>query len=144
MELARSVSEACQRHVDAGRPYTPLVEPGLPIEETIERIAVEIYGADGIELSEGASESLETLKTWGLGSIPVCMAKTQYSFSHDPRSLGSPSGFTLPIREIRVNAGAGFVVAVCGSMMTMPGLPSRPAASDMDMNEEGELTGVFS
>ncbi|MEC7708674.1 MAG: formate--tetrahydrofolate ligase [Candidatus Thermoplasmatota archaeon] len=144
IELARSVSEACQRHVNAGRPYTPLVEPGLPIEETIAKIAVEIYGADGVELSEEAVESLETLRSWGLGSIPVCMAKTQYSFSHDPRSLGSPSGFTLPIREIRVNAGAGFVVAVCGSMMTMPGLPSRPAASDMDMNEEGELTGVFS
>ena len=121
-----------------------MVEPGLPIEETIAKIAVEIYGADGVELSEEAVESLESLRSWGLGSIPVCMAKTQYSFSHDPRSLGSPSGFTLPIREIRVNAGAGFVVAVCGSMMTMPGLPSSPAASDMDMNEEGELTGVFS
>jgi len=144
LDLARAVSESCEGHVNAGRPYKPLVDPGLPIEETIARIAIDLYGAGGVELSEQAEESLETLSSWGLGSIPVCMAKTQYSFSHDPRALGSPSGFTLPIREIRINAGAGFVVAVCGSMMTMPGLPSRPAASDMDMNEEGELTGVFS
>jgi len=144
LDLAESVTCACEGHINSGRPYTPMVDPGLTVEETISSIAIDIYGADGIELSEEARESLDTLESWGFGRLPVCMAKTQYSFSHDPRALGSPSGFTLPIREVRLNAGAGFVVAVCGSMMTMPGLPARPAASDMDMDEEGRLTGVFS
>jgi len=76
--------------------------------------------------------------------LPVCMAKTQYSFSHESSELGAPTGFTIPIRELRLNSGAGFIVAICGSMMTMPGLPIRPAAMDMDMDEDGQLTGVFS
>jgi formate--tetrahydrofolate ligase len=78
-----------------------------------------------------------------MDKLPVCMAKTQYSFSHEASELGAPTGFTLPIREIRINAGAGFLVAICGSMMTMPGLPRRPAAMDMDMDEDGNLLGVF-
>ena len=86
---------------------------------------------------------LKTIKKWGKNKLPVCMAKNQYSFSHDKKILGAPSGFNMPIRELRINAGAGFIVAVCGSMMTMPGLPRRPAASDMDMDENGHLTGVF-
>ena len=89
----------------------------------------------------------DQLKDWedqGYGHLPVCMAKTQYSFSHEATELGAPTGFTLPIRELRLNSGAGFIVAVCGSMMTMPGLPIRPAAMDMDMDEDGRLTGVFS
>ena len=94
-------------------------------------------------MSDSAHSSLEKFKKWGFGNLPVCMAKTQYSFSHDKKVLGAPVGFTLQVREIRLNAGAGFIVAVCGSMMTMPGLPSRPAAMDMDMDEEGRLTGVF-
>ena len=80
---------------------------------------------------------------WGYGNLPVCMAKTQYSFSHDAGMLGAPSGFELPVREFRLNAGAGFVVAILGSIMTMPGLPKRPAANDMDMDEDGNLVGVF-
>ena len=89
-------------------------------------------------------KTLELLREWGLDNLPVCMAKTQYSFSHEATELGAPTGFTLPIRELRLNSGAGFIVAVCGSMMTMPGLPIRPAAMDMDMDEDGRLTGVFS
>ena len=142
-ELADAVVAACAQHDEAGRPYTPIVEHGMPIEETILRVATNIYGAQTVDFSDKAQASLKTLDEWGMGSLPVCMAKTQYSFSHEPKVLGSPTGFTLPIREIRVNAGAGFVVAVCGSMMTMPGLPSRPAALDMDMDEEGMLTGAF-
>ena len=79
----------------------------------------------------------------GYGNLAVCMANTQYSFSHEASELGSPSGFTLPIRELRLNAGAGFVVAVCGTMMTMPGLPRVPAAENMDMDEDGNLLGMF-
>nr|AIE93166.1 formate--tetrahydrofolate ligase (fhs) [uncultured marine group II/III euryarchaeote AD1000_31_H02] len=142
-ELADAVVAACAKHDKAGRPYTPIVEHGMPIEETILRVATNIYGAQTVDFSDKAQASLKTLDEWGMGSLPVCMAKTQYSFSHEPKVLGSPTGFTLPLREIRVNAGAGFVVAVCGSMMTMPGLPTRPAALDMDMDNEGRLTGAF-
>ena len=142
-ELADAVVQACADHDAAGRPYTPIVEEGMSIEETILRVATNMYGADTVDFSDVAQKSLDSLKQWGLGNLPVCMAKNQYSFSHEPKVLGAPSGFTLPIREIRVNAGAGFVVAVCGSMMTMPGLPTRPAALDMDMDDEGRLTGAF-
>ena len=142
-ELADAVVAACASHDEAGRPYTPIVEQGMPIEETILRVATNLYGAQTVDFSDKAQASLKTLNEWGMGSLPVCMAKNQYSFSHEPKVLGAPTGFTLPIREIRVNAGAGFVVAVCGSMMTMPGLPTRPAALDMDMDDEGRLTGAF-
>ena len=142
-ELADAVVAACASHDEAGRPYTPIVEHGMAIEETILRVATNMYGAQTVDFSDKAQASLKTLNEWGMGSLPVCMAKNQYSFSHEPKVLGAPTGFTLPIREIRVNAGAGFVVAVCGSMMTMPGLPTRPAALDMDMDDEGRLTGVF-
>jgi len=142
-ELADAVVAACASHDEAGRPYTPIVEHGMAIEETILRVATNMYGAQTVDFSDKAQASLKTLNEWGMGSLPVCMAKNQYSFSHEPKVLGAPTGFTLPIREIRVNAGAGFVVAVCGSMMTMPGLPTRPAALDMDMDDEGRLTGAF-
>ena len=142
--LADAVVEACSAHDSAGRPYDPLVEPGMSADQTIQSVATNVYGADTVEFSSEAENTLELLQEWGLENLPVCMAKTQYSFSHEGTALGAPSGFTLPIRELRLNSGAGFIVAVCGSMMTMPGLPIRPAAMDMDMDEDGRLTGVFS
>ena len=142
--LADAVVEACAAHDSAGRPYDPLVEPGMSADQTILSVATNVYGADTVEFSPEAQNTLELLQEWGLDNLPVCMAKTQYSFSHEGTALGAPSGFTLPIRELRLNSGAGFIVAVCGSMMTMPGLPIRPAAMDMDMDEDGRLTGVFS
>ena len=142
--LADAVVEACAAHDSAGRPYNPLVEPGMSADQTILSVATNVYGADTVEFSPEAENTLELLQEWGLENLPVCMAKTQYSFSHEGTALGAPSGFTLPIRELRLNSGAGFIVAVCGSMMTMPGLPIRPAAMDMDMDEDGRLTGVFS
>ena len=142
--LADAVVEACAVHDSAGRPYDPLVEPGMSADQTILSVATNVYGADTVEFSPEAENTLELLQEWGLENLPVCMAKTQYSFSHEGTALGAPSGFTLPIRELRLNSGAGFIVAVCGSMMTMPGLPIRPAAMDMDMDEDGRLTGVFS
>ena len=142
--LADAVVEACAAHDSAGRPYEPLVEPGMSADQTIQSVATNVYGADTVEFSPEAQNTLELLQEWGLENLPVCMAKTQYSFSHEGTALGAPSGFTLPIRELRLNSGAGFIVAVCGSMMTMPGLPIRPAAMDMDMDEDGRLTGVFS
>ena len=88
-------------------------------------------------------QKLDKITSWGYGNLPVCMAKTQYSFSHDAGKLGAPSGFTLPVREFRLNAGAGFVVAILGNMMTMPGLPKRPAALNMDMDDDGNQVGIF-
>ena len=142
-ELADAVVNACAAHDDAGRPYTPIVKPGMPVSETILKIATNVYGAHTVDFSPQAHHAFEVLKKWGMDTLPVCMAKTQYSFSHESSELGAPTGFTLPIREIRINAGAGFLVAICGSMMTMPGLPKRPAAMDMDMDEDGNLLGVF-
>ena len=144
VNLADAVVEACASHDAAGRPYDPIVEPGMPADQTILRIATKVYGAHTVDFSPEAIKTLESLREWGLENLPVCMAKTQYSFSHEPTELGAPIGFTLPIRELRLNSGAGFIVAVCGSMMTMPGLPVRPAAIDMDMDDDGRLTGVFS
>ena len=143
-ELADAVVEACAAHDSAGRPYQPIVEPGLPADQTILKVATNVYGAHTVDFSSEAHKTLELLRNWGLDKLPVCMAKTQYSFSHEASELGSPTGFTLPIRELRLNSGAGFIVAICGSMMTMPGLPIRPAAMDMDMDNDGRLTGVFS
>tara|TARA_Y100000766_G_scaffold285458_1_gene309099 strand:- start:29616 stop:31331 length:1716 start_codon:yes stop_codon:yes gene_type:complete len=142
-DLAKAVVSAVQDHVANGRPFTPLFTKDAPLIEKMEAIATRIYKADSIDVSASAMKQLSKLQAWGYGHLPVCMAKTQYSFSHDPGKLGAPVGFTIPVREFRLNAGAGFIVAVLGNMMTMPGLPKRPAALDMDMDEEGRLTGVF-
>jgi formate--tetrahydrofolate ligase len=141
--LADAVIRSVQDHMAAGRPFEPLVNESHTVLEKTLRIATQMYGAASIDLTKRAERDLERLNRWGYGNLPICMAKSQYSFSHDAAQLGAPSGFNLPISEFRLNSGAGFVVAVCGSMMTMPGLPKRPAALDMDMDEEGELTGVF-
>ena len=142
-KLAKAVVSSCQDHIAAGRPFTPLFNPNTPIEEKALRVATRIYGADGINIQAKADRQLKQIKEWGYGHLPVCMAKTQYSFSHDANLLGAPTGFEVPIREFRLNSGAGFVVAILGEIMTMPGLPKRPAASDMDMDEDGNLVGVF-
>jgi formate--tetrahydrofolate ligase len=141
--LAKAVVRAVQDHVAAGRPFTPLFMPDAPVMDKVESIAKRLYGAGEVSVTPAAMKQLERFKSWGYGHLPVCMAKTQYSFSHDAGGLGAPSGFTLPVREFRLNAGAGFIVAILGNMMTMPGLPKRPAAADMDMDEQGMLKGVF-
>ena len=144
LELAKAVIAATEDHIAAGRPFTPLFTKDAPIAEKTLKIATQIYGGSGINIRAKAHRQLKQIEKWGYGNLPVCMAKTQYSFSHDPDLLGAPSGFEVPVREFRLNAGAGFVVAVLGEMMTMPGLPKRPAAMDMDMDTEGNLTGLFS
>ena len=142
-DLAKAVVASCQDHIAAGRPFTPLFNTNTPLEEKALRIATRLYGADGINIRAKADRQLKQIQSWGYGELPVCMAKTQYSFSHDANLLGAPTEFEIPIREFRLNAGAGFVVAVLGEIMTMPGLPKRPAAIDMDMDEDGNLLGVF-
>ena len=141
--LARAVVSAIQDHVAAGRPFPPLFPKDAPVMDKVNGIAKRIYKAEGVEVDTKAMKQLAAIESWGYGHLPVCMAKTQYSFSHDAGQLGAPVGFTIPVREFRLNAGAGFIVAVLGNMMTMPGLPKRPAAADMDMDENGQLTGVF-
>ena len=141
--LANAVVDSIHDHVAAGRPFLPLVGPNDSIEKKVEAIATRMYGASNVSIEAPALRQLKKIQEWGYGNLPVCMAKTQYSFSHDAGMLGAPTGFELPVREFRLNAGAGFVVAILGSMMTMPGLPKRPAANDMDMDEDGNLVGVF-
>ena len=142
-ELAKAVVKAVQDHVAEGRPFTPLFLKDAPVMEKIEAIATRMYKAKDVYLETTAKKQLDKITLWGYGNLPVCMAKTQYSFSHDAGKLGAPSDFTLPIREFRLNSGAGFIVAILGNMMTMPGLPKRPAAIDMDMDDDGHQTGVF-
>ena len=123
--------------------FKPLYDINLSIREKIETIAKEIYGADGVTYAPAAKKELKRITDMGLSNFPVCMAKTQYSLSDDQTKLGRPEGFTINVREVYVSAGAGFVVAVTGAIMTMPGLPKKPAAYGIDVNDEGVITGLF-
>lgn len=123
--------------------YHPIYTDDLPLAEKIETVAKEIYGADGVSYTPAAQNALKKLTDLGFGKLPVCIAKTQYSLSDDEKKLGRPTGFTLNVREVYVSAGAGFVVAITGSIMTMPGLPKEPAAYRIDVDENGKITGLF-
>ena len=116
---------------------------GADIAEAIEAVATKVYHADGVDFTPQAQKQLETLRANGFGNLPVCIAKTQYSFSDDPAKLGAPRGFRITVREVKVSAGAGFVVALTGAVMTMPGLPKVPAAEKIDVDETGRITGLF-
>lgn len=123
--------------------YHPLYPDEMSLKDKICTVATEIYGADGVTYSPAASKALARMEELGFGSLPVCMAKTQYSLSDDQTKLGRPAGFEINVREAYVSAGAGFVVALTGTVMTMPGLPKKPAADGIDVNEEGKITGLF-
>ena len=123
--------------------YRPLYEDALSLREKIETLAKTLYGADGVAYSDEAAAALDEAERMGYGRMPVCVAKTQYSLSDDPKLLGRPSGFTLHVRGIRVCAGAGFVVVLTGDIMTMPGLPKVPAANAIDLDENGQIVGLF-
>lgn len=123
--------------------FKPIYEDSLTLKEKIETVAKEIYGADGIILEPAAETALKKLTELGFGSLPVCMAKNQYSLSDDPTRLGRPEHFSIHIREVYVSAGAGFVVAITGTVMTMPGLPKVPAAERIDVDDSGVITGLF-
>jgi formate--tetrahydrofolate ligase len=138
-QLAQQVVEMIDR---GGAAFQPLYPDDTPLWDKIQTVATQIYDAAGISADASVRRRLDTLqKTYG--HFPVCMAKTQYSFSTDPNAKGAPSGHTIPIREVRLSAGAEFVVAICGDIMTMPGLPRVPAANHIGLNAAGDIEGLF-
>ena len=139
IELAEEVVRLCEEENNFSFSY----ESDLTIEEKINAIVKNVYGGDGANIAPAAKKEIEKLTALGYGSFPVCMAKTQYSFSDDPTKLGAPTGFTVTVRNIKVSAGAGFIVALTGEIMTMPGLPKVPAAEKIDVDENGKISGLF-
>ncbi len=137
--FARALVEACEKPRDFKFTYGV----DQPIRKKVEAIAQKVYGAAGVEFSEQAAARIDQFEKAGFGNLPVCMAKTQYSFSHDPSLLGAPEGYTLPVKDARLSAGAGFVYMLCGDMMTMPGLAKRPGGENIDIDEQGNIVGMF-
>ena len=115
----------------------------MPLKDKIEAIAKKVYGADGVDFSPEAAKEIDNLTKIGYGNVPVCMAKTQYSLTDDQTKLGRPSGFRITIRQVTMSAGAGFMVAITGAIMKMPGLPKVPAAERIDVDSTGKITGLF-
>ena len=139
-ELAKAVIKTLETKESH---FQPLYGDDLTIREKIETIAREIYGAEGVTYSPMAAKAIDKIESLGMGDFPVCMAKNQYSLSDDAKKLGRPTGFTIHVREAYVSAGAGFVVAITGAIMTMPGLPKKPAAENIDVDTNGVITGLF-
>jgi formate--tetrahydrofolate ligase len=140
IELAEAVVDLVENHEND---FHYLYEDDMPLWEKVKTVAQKIYGADDIEGDQKLRDSFTALETAGYGNLPICMAKTQYSFSTDPALKGRPTGFNIPLREVRLSAGAGFIVVLAGDVMTMPGLPKRPAAEVIDINEDGQIVGLF-
>ncbi len=138
--LAEAVWAATQ---DGTADFRLLYPDEMPLALKIETIATKVYGAAGIEFLPAAAKALRQFEDLGFGHLPICMAKTQYSLSHDPSLKGRPTGFTVPIREVRLSAGAGFITPICGEMRTMPGLPSRPGGEKIDIDADGNIVGLF-
>jgi formate--tetrahydrofolate ligase len=139
-DLAKAVWDAAEE----GAPNFRLLYPDdAPLGEKIHTIATQVYGAAGIDVSPLAAKAIKRYEAMGFGNLPVCMAKTQYSLSHDPNLKGRPSGFTVPIRDVRLSAGAGFITPLVGEMRTMPGLPSRPGGEKIDIDADGNIVGLF-
>lgn len=139
VELAQAVCEAAEKESN----FKPLYDENLPIKEKIEIIAKEIYGADNVVYTETANKAIESIKAINADKMPVCVAKTQYSFSDNPKLLGAPSGFDITVKDVKLSSGAGFVVVFTGDVMTMPGLPKVPAANNIDIDENAMISGLF-
>ena len=137
--LAEAVLRLCERSSEPKYAY----DLSESLEQKIASIATKIYHAEGVDLTPAAAKQIQQLESLGFGELPVCMAKTQYSFSDDPSRLGAPEHFRITVREVRVSAGAGFVVCLTGNIMTMPGLPKKPAAENIDVREDGRIVGLF-
>ncbi len=141
VELAKEVVRLCEE--ESNENFSFSYEDDTTIEEKLHNIVTKVYGGVGVELTTNAKKQMETLIDDGFGNLPVCVAKTQYSFSDDPTKLGAPAGFKVTVRNLKVSAGAGFIVALTGDIMTMPGLPKSPAAERIDVDENGKITGLF-
>ncbi|MGO4958281.1 formate--tetrahydrofolate ligase [Luteococcus sp. Sow4_B9] len=139
LELARAVEEACREQTDFQYTY----EESDSIEAKLEKVAARVYGADGVEFTGQARKDIALFEELGYGDLPVVIAKTHLSISHDPALRGAPTGWTLPVREVRLAAGAGYVYAICGEMRTMPGLGKHPAAEQIDIDQDGQIVGLF-
>jgi formate--tetrahydrofolate ligase len=140
IELANKVRDTLEKK--SGN-FKLLYNDELPLKDKIEKIATEIYGACGVEFEKSALKELSRITEMGYGNLPICMAKTQYSLSDDPKLLGRPTGFKITVREVELAAGAGFVIVLTGAVMTMPGLPKKPAAYGIDIDDDGVITGLF-
>ena len=140
IELAEEVLKTLEEKESQ---YHPLYPDEMSLEDKIKTIATKIYGADGVIFGAGTKTTLKKLTELGYGKCPVCIAKTQYSLSDNQKKLGRPTGFKITIRQINLSAGAGFVVALAGDIMTMPGLPKVPAAENIDVDADGNITGLF-
>jgi formyltetrahydrofolate synthetase len=138
--LAAAVWEAAEQ---AGGEFHLLYPDEMPLREKIETIATKVYGADGVDFAPAAARALKEYEGQGFGNLPVCVAKTHLSLSHDPNLKGRPTGFRLPVRDVRLAAGAGFIYPLAGDMRTMPGLPSRPAGEKIDIDADGNVVGLF-
>jgi formate--tetrahydrofolate ligase len=139
-DLANRVVEIVE---EGSAKFAPLYPDEMPLFEKIETIAKKIYRADEVLADKKIRDQLKSWEDQGYGHLPVCMAKTQYSFTTDPNRRGAPTGHNLPVREVRLSAGAGFVIVICGEIMTMPGLPRVPSAETICINEDGLIDGLF-
>ncbi len=140
---AADLAEAVVAAADEPSSFEFLYPLDLPIKDKIEAIATQIYGAAGVEYSADADRQIASYEKAGFGNLPICMAKTHLSISHDPSLKGAPTGFTVPVREVRASVGAGFIYPLLGEMRTMPGLSARPAYLDVDIDEDGSVVGLF-
>jgi formate--tetrahydrofolate ligase len=141
---AEALARAVQQKITLGEARSaPLYPDGMKLAEKVRTIARQIYRAADISMTDAVARRLEGFEKAGFGHVPVCIAKTQYSFTADPTVMGAPDGHILPVREVRLSAGAGFVVAICGDIMTMPGLPRVPSAEAIHLREDGEIEGLF-
>lgn len=139
VDLAQKVIEACEKPSD----FHYMYDENDTVKNKINAIATQIYGADGVNYTSAVEKTIAELEAAGLDKMPICMAKTQYSLSDDQTKLGAPTGFKITVRELRISAGAGFIVALTGNVLTMPGLPKKPAAENMDIDINGKITGLF-
>jgi len=139
IDLAEEVVKLCQQEND----FTFAYDANDDIKAKINDIVTKIYGGDSVQFTKNAEAQIKKLEELGYGNLPVCMAKTQYSFSDDMTKLGAPKGFDVTVRNIKISAGAGFIVALTGDIMTMPGLPKSPAAERIDVDENGTISGLF-
>jgi formyltetrahydrofolate synthetase len=142
-EGAAALAEAVVDAANSPQSFTYAYPDDAPIEEKIEAVARKVYGADGIYLLQTAKDAIGRFAQQGLGELPICMAKTHLSLSHDPDLLNAPTGFTVTVRDVRAYTGAGWLVPLCGTMQTMPGLSATPAAFNVDIDEEGRTVGLF-